>query len=121
MRASIFIVLGLFALTACDNYTPHSKAATYDPVTGKTVMPYPCPDWSQSQTQNYKNEVHSNFGCATNTNTAAQLAYPHDLVEGHGTDGPDTETSTHVIERYRAPDNSFPAALTPMQTGGAGL
>lgn len=119
MRAvAIMGIVAMGALGACDNYTPRSKAAVYDPVRGELVMPYPCPDWSQSQTQNYKNAVHSNFGCATHTNAAAQLAEPSDLFEGHGDARPDTGITTGVIEQYRA--GKLPLPLTPIQTGGGG-
>jgi pilus assembly protein CpaD len=108
------------ALTACDaqNFTPNPKVATYDPQTRALTLPQPCPDWSQTQTQNYKNEPHSNFGCAVNTNLAVQLENPEDLHHGHGKATPDTETTTRVIEQYRAGD--LPVALTPIQSTGTG-
>lgn len=104
-------------LTACDNFTPTPKTARYDTRTGGVTMPAPCPDWSQSQVHNYLNEHHSNFGCAVNSNSAVQLAYPQDLLQGHGTDSPDTATTVRVIERYRA--GEIPTELTPVQTTGA--
>lgn len=119
MRAVIILAVATMGLlSACDNYTPRSKAAVYDPARGELVMPYPCPDWSQSQTQNYKNQPHSNFGCATHTNTAAQLENPRDLFEGHGDARPDTGITTGVIEQYRA--GKLPLPLTPTQTGSGG-
>lgn len=90
----------LLLLAACDNFTPTPKVATVDPYTGALVLPAPCPDWSQTQTMNYLNEVHSNFGCATHTNTALQLADPRDLYRGHGT-GPDTQANARAIELLR--------------------
>ena len=111
------------ALTACDkmvdgsNFTPREKEAQVDPKTGTLTMPHPCPDWSQSQTQNYKNDLHSNFGCAVNSNLAAQIENPRDLVHGHGKRTPDTETTTSVIEQYR--EGTIPVALDPIQSTGA--
>lgn len=108
----------LLTLTACDTsgFPPRDKTASYDPVTSNLVLPHPCPDWSQPQTQNYANENHSNYGCAVNTNTALQLAYPEDLIQGHGSSAPDTSITTRVIERYRL--GELPATLTPTQGSG---
>ena len=114
------VMLGMvLALAACgDNFTPREKNAVYDPNTGELTMPYPCPDWSQSQTQNYLNEMHSNYGCAVNTNSALQVADPADLYRGHGDDRPDTEVMTKVITDYRS--GKIPQPLLPMQdTGGS--
>lgn len=112
-------IIALFALAACgNNFTPREKVATYDAETHSLVMPYPCPDWSQSQTENYANEQHSNFGCAVNGNLAAQLDNPEDLVHGHGISGPDTEMTTGVIQAYRKGD--LPKPLTPLQSTGTG-
>lgn len=116
MRNLAFAVL-LLSLAACDNFTPRQKVATVDSQTGALVLPHPCPDWSQSQVHNYLNEPHSNFGCATNTNTALQLADPQDLVRGHGVDGPDGNITAHVVEQYRA--GTLPQPITPTPTTGA--
>lgn len=109
----------LLSLAACggNNFTPREKVATYDPETKALTMPYPCPDWSQSQTSNYLNELHSNFGCAVNTNLAVQLEDPADLHRGHGSAGPDAETSEGVIESYRA--GELPVELKPLQSNGS--
>lgn len=102
------------AVAACDNFTPREKVATYDPVTKELSLPHPCPDWSQTQTSNYQNEPHSNFGCAVNTNSALHLDDPNDLIMGHGDNRPDTEITTRVIQEYRA--GRLPVALTPNQS-----
>ncbi len=41
-----------------------------------------CPDWSASSDANFKNATSSNFGCATNSNLAAMIANPEDLLQG---------------------------------------
>ena len=117
MRYSV-IVMSLLALGACSNFSPRDKVAAYDPETTQLTLPYPCPDWSQSQTSNYLNALHSNYGCAVNTNAALQLDDPADLYRGHGSNSPDTEITTRVIERYRA--GELPVALTPIQSTGTG-
>ena len=117
MRSSL-VMLTMFMLTACGNFTPHEKVATYDPNTKALTLPYPCSDWSQTQDHNYQNAPHSNYGCAVNTNLAIQLEDPADLHHGHGTSSPDAETTTRVIERYRA--GELPEPLIPLQSTGTG-
>ena len=112
-------ILAVWMLSACDaSFTPRPKAAASAPIAGTAVKPYPCPDWSSPHGRNYRNANHSNFGCATQTNTAAQLAYPQDLLEGHGDDAPDTAITTKVVEDYRA--GKLPLPLTPIQTSTTG-
>ena len=114
MQRTGFVLLAALTLAACDNFTPNPKVASYDTQTHDLAMPYPCPDWSQTQVQNYKNEIHSNFGCAVNTNLAVQVENPEDLHHGHGDTSPDAEVTTRVIQQYRA--GEIPVALTPIQT-----
>ena len=115
----IVMLVAMLGLVGCDNYEPREKTAQYDPTTGELTMPYPCPDWSQSETHNNGNYYHSNYGCAVNTNSALQVAEPSDLYRGHGTQSPDIETTTQVIQNYRA--GKLPQPLVPMQdTGGSG-
>ena len=47
MKRFGLVLMVLAGLTACDNYVPREKVATYDPETGELTMPYPSPDWSQ--------------------------------------------------------------------------
>lgn len=118
-RQILFITAALLSLAACQDYTPREKAARYDPQTGELTYAYPCPDWSKSSVKNYGNANHSNFGCATENNMAAQLDQPSDLYEGHGQAGPDADVTGHVVSLYR--DGKIPVQLAPMQdTAGGG-
>ena len=100
-RNALLMVL-CCTLAACSNFTPTEKTAAYDPMTGATYLPAPCPDWSQSQTGNYLNEPHSNYGCAVNTNMALQLDDPRDLHRGHGDNRPESGITADVVGAYRA-------------------
>lgn len=61
-----------------------------------------CPNWSSNSDFNPSNGLSSNYGCATNSNIAAMVANPEDLLHGAETTG-DTVlmTSTKAIEAYR--------------------
>lgn len=117
-KHSWLMMVALLALSACDNFTPREKVAKYDPETRELTLPYPCPDWSQSQTGNYKNEIHSNFGCAVNNNLAVQLENPEDLHHGRGNAHPDAEVTTGVIQKYRT--DRLPVEMSPLQSTGTG-
>jgi pilus assembly protein CpaD len=41
-----------------------------------------CPNWSKTTEANFNSSNHPNYGCATNSNLAAMVADPEDLVRG---------------------------------------
>ncbi|HWU04026.1 MAG TPA: CpaD family pilus assembly lipoprotein [Novosphingobium sp.] len=62
-----------------------------------------CPDWSSNVEANLRNATSTNYGCATNSNLAAMIANPDDLLHG-ATDTGNTRTATSdkAIASYRA-------------------
>jgi len=61
-----------------------------------------CPDWSAKSDFNPNNGLSSNYGCAVNSNLAAMVANPEDLV--HGTEGSGSTvvmSSNKAIDAYR--------------------
>jgi pilus assembly protein CpaD len=62
-----------------------------------------CPDYSRVYEPNFNAHTGSNYGCATNTNLAAMVADPNDLVRG-ATRGGETDavTATRAIAAMRA-------------------
>jgi len=61
-----------------------------------------CPNWSRPASPDFANRSMSNYGCSVNTNIAAMVANPEDLL--HGRDGSgvtDTWTASRAIEMYR--------------------
>jgi len=61
-----------------------------------------CPNWSQPSQPDWDNKTMSNFGCGVNSNLAAMVANPEDLI--HGRDGApvtDAATATRAIDMYR--------------------
>lgn len=65
------------------------------------IPPQDCPAWSTRAVPNYSNEIHSNYGCATYTNLARQVADPADLVRGSGNASPDNDRSQAIIGQYK--------------------
>ena len=61
-----------------------------------------CPDWSAKSDFNPNNGLSSNYGCATNSNLAAMVANPEDLLSGADTAGSTVAMSSNkAIEAYR--------------------
>ena len=51
-------------------------------VTRSTASVPNCPNWSKTTESNFNSANHPNYGCATNSNLAAMVADPEDLVRG---------------------------------------
>ena len=78
-----------------------------------------CPDWSHTVDTNGGNATNPNFGCAINSNLAAMVANPEDLIEGQkGTGETVVTTSTKAIESYRDQEPTGAGGLPEVSTGG---
>lgn len=61
-----------------------------------------CSDWSRDSAHEFESNTSSNYGCAVNSNVAAMVANPGDLVRGQGsTTGADPRVSYRAIDAYR--------------------
>ena len=61
-----------------------------------------CPDWSRDESHEFDSNTSSNQGCAINSNLAAMIARPEDLVRGVPGDGTiDPVASAKAIDAYR--------------------
>lgn len=81
-----------------------------------------CPDWSATSDMNFNNATSPNFGCAVNSNLAAMVADPQDLLEGKkGTGETVIATSNKAISTYREMEPTGKAGLKdPGTAGGSG-
>lgn len=60
-----------------------------------------CPDWRRKSNPEFAASTMSNYGCAVNSNIAAMVANPDDLVAGQPGSGTDSRTITRAIKTYR--------------------
>lgn len=61
-----------------------------------------CPNWSRPAAPDFYNRSMSNFGCSVNSNIAAMVANPEDLIHGReGRGVGDSWTASRAIEMYR--------------------
>ncbi len=73
-----------------------------------------CPDWSRDESSEFNANTSSNQGCATNSNLAAMVASPADLVRGQAGSGINDPASNYrAIDAYRK--------ATPSGQGGTAV
>ncbi|TPG39556.1 pilus assembly protein CpaD [Sphingomonas koreensis] len=76
-----------------------------------------CPDYTRPGAPDFNNNTNSNYGCAVNSNLAAMVARPEDLVRGQsGTDVVDPAVATKAIETFRKAPNTGAGELKTQST-----
>jgi pilus assembly protein CpaD len=80
-----------------------------------------CPDYSHRAEFTADSSTSSNYGCATNSNLAAMIADPADLVRGApGSPTTDPTTSGKAVSAFRAAAPSGGGGSTLGGSGGSG-
>jgi len=69
-------------------------------VTRSTASVPSCPNWSTKTSANFNAGNHSNYGCAINSNLAAMVADPEDLVRGVDKSNSDPTNGKKAIEAF---------------------
>jgi pilus assembly protein CpaD len=78
-----------------------------------------CPDWAYEALSGAAISTDTNYGCAMNTNLAAMVADPNDLVLGQaGASASNADTATKAIKSYREAPPTGAKGLTAEQPGG---
>lgn len=79
-----------------------------------------CPNWSLPSQPNYDNRNMSNFGCGVNSNIAAMVANPEDLIHGReGLGTGDVNTAARAVILYRSTPPSGEKGLQDISTKGS--
>jgi pilus assembly protein CpaD len=85
----------------------------------RASVPY-CPNWSLPSQPNYDNRNISNFGCGVNSNLAAMVANPEDLLHGReGSGVGDNSTGAKAVIFYRSTPPSGTRGLQDIKTKGS--
>lgn len=80
-----------------------------------------CPDWSAQSDMNYTNGLSPNHGCGVNSNLAAMVADPQDLLEGRkGASETLINTSNKAITTFREATPTGAGGLMDASGGGSG-
>ena len=77
-----------------------------------------CPDWASKSSLNPTNATSSNYGCAVNSNLAAMVADPNDLIKGASDSGHDPAAATRAINTYRTKPQTGAGTLNSTATSG---
>jgi pilus assembly protein CpaD len=90
-------------------------------ITRSTATVPGCPDWSAKSDMNYGNATSPGFGCAINSNLAAMVANPQDLLEGQVGDSETLiATSNKAITTYRNTEPTGASGLMEATASGGG-
>jgi pilus assembly protein CpaD len=78
-----------------------------------------CPNWRQASQPDWNNKSMPSFGCGVNSNLAAMVADPEDLLHGReGASVTDTRTATRAVEMYRTKPLTGAGALVDVSPKG---
>jgi pilus assembly protein CpaD len=66
-----------------------------------------CGDWNEDILDTAENQNYANFGCANQSNLAAMIANPADLLGPRGMSEIDSTKRTAVIEEWRTKDSNL--------------
>ena len=106
VRAAVANLAGRYGLIVADAAPPTEgfiNPGQARVVLSRTSASVPgCPDWSTRSDINYNNGTYANYGCAVNSNMAAMVANPEDLVRGQKGSGETVILSSNkAIDSYR--------------------
>ena len=80
-----------------------------------------CPNWERPSQPNYNNKTRPGFGCGVNSNLAAMIANPEDLVHGReGTGMLDPVAASKAVNTYRSKAPTGNGALPAISTKSGG-
>lgn len=77
-----------------------------------------CPNWERKAAPEFASSTMSNYGCATNSNLAAMIANPQDLVRGQAGAHGDAQTTAKAIKSYRDAKPTGEQGLDKVTTKG---
>ena len=122
-RAQIGTLVARYGLFL-DKHAPNTAAArppgTVRVVITRATASVPgCPDFSRNATAEFNGNTTSNHGCAINSNLAAMVARPEDLVLGRAAGSTsDPVTGSKAVQTLRRTVNSGTNGLKSESTGG---
>ena len=78
-----------------------------------------CPNWRQASQPDWDNKTTSNYGCAVNSNLAAEIANPEDLIHGREAGGvTDDQTAVRAVDMYRTKPPTGQGGLQAVSSKG---
>ena len=123
VRADIAKTTGYYGILLSDGapVTAGSvPAGTARVIVSRSTASVPgCPNWRQAKMPGSAISTESNFGCSINSNLAAMIANPEDLVLGQEGFVPgDPNTAARAVRQYRNATPTGAGGLPAVSTGG---
>ncbi|WP_324828246.1 CpaD family pilus assembly protein [Qipengyuania zhejiangensis] len=125
VRDAVSRLAGRYGILVSDGVVPTDGYV--DPgrvrvVISRTLASVPgCPDWSAKSDINYANASYPNYGCSVNSNMAAMIANPEDLIAGQqGTGETVIMSSNKAIDTYRELPPTGSQGLAEVKTSEGG-
>lgn len=123
VRHSVAQMLGRYGLLLADTAPATAgagQAGTVRVIVSRSTASVPgCPDWRSTQESNPTGTTSSNYGCAINSNLAAMVANPQDLVLGQpGAVSTAPTTATRAIKTYQEKAPTGAGDLKTLTAGG---
>lgn len=119
-RGQIAAIAGQYGMMVSDGAPVTTGAVQFGSVRvivsrRRASVPY-CPNWSLPSQPNFDNRNMSNFGCSVNSNIAAMVANPEDLVHGREAGTTDVNTASKAVLLYRSAPPSGAKGLQEINT-----
>jgi pilus assembly protein CpaD len=123
VRADVARVAGAYGILLSDGspVTPGSvQPGTARVIVTRSVASVPsCQNWRQAKLQGAPISTSADYGCAINSNLAAMIANPEDLVLGQeGSASTDPATASKAIRTYRNAKPTGDGGLQAVSTTG---
>lgn len=125
VREAVGRLAGRYGLLVSDGAPPtpgYVNPGQARVVISRTLASVPgCPDWSAKSDINYGNATYPNYGCAVNSNMAAMVANPEDLIRGQQGSGETVILSSNkAIDTYRETPPTGAEGLSEVSTAQGG-
>lgn len=125
VRAEVGTAVGRYGLFLADlvpvSATPPNPGTVRVIVSRTTASVPSCPDNRETGNGNFSAHTSSNHGCAVNSNLAAMIAHPEDLVRGQpGSATSDPATGTRAIRSLRQGTGSGGTGTSGGAAGASG-
>lgn len=122
-RARVSQLLGEYGLLLSDGAPATASAVppgSIRVIVSRSIASVPgCPDWRSTQEANPTGTTSANYGCAVNSNLAAMIANPQDLVLGQpGAISAAPTTGTKAIKTYQDKASTGAGDLKTLSAGG---
>lgn len=120
LRLPLLVLGGLLAAGSAEAKQNFSVDSRNQPVVSPSGASVPnCPNWKSGGLDSAAT-TDTNYGCAINSNLAAMVADPMDLVHGKGSGLTDTNSNNRAIKAWREAEPTSKLWVTTVKEAKTG-